>query len=301
MSRQIAHEHIEMVPIAQINVLNPRSRNRRVHQEIIDNIDSVGLKRPIVVSRSRQKHDRFRFDLICGQGRIEAFQKLGLLEIPSFVIDADPEHCLMLSVVENVARRHHRPIDQMREIGELRVRGNSDTQIASMIGVTTSWVNMIAHLLDHGEERLLDAVECELIDINSAIDISRGSDADVQNFLMDEYKRGLKGKKLSRVRKLVEQRLTRKKRAGGEFLAGGKKLAHRESPDELRRIYKRETAREQLLAKKAKVADRSVACAVRVLSELLSDSEFHRIFHLEKLFAEMPEILKTRITIGASA
>lgn len=203
MNTQLSHDRIELVPIAQINVLNPRARNRRIHQKLIDNVSDVGLKRPIVVRRRLNTNDQFRFDLVCGQGRIEAFQNLGWTEIPAFVVDADEKQCLMLSVVENVARRHHRPIDQMREIGELRVRGHSDKHVAEMIGVSASWVEMICCLLDNGEERLLDAVERELIDLNTAINIARGSNADIQNFLLGEYEKGLRGKKLIRLRQLV--------------------------------------------------------------------------------------------------
>lgn len=296
MNTQLSHDRIEMIPIAQINVLNPRARNRRVHQEIIDSIREAGLKRPIVVSRRRSTHDQFRFDLVCGQGRIEAFRSLGRSEIPAIVVDADERQCLMLSVVENVARRHHRPIDQMREIGELRARGHSETQIAEMIGMSASWVNMISCLLDNGEERLLDAVERELIDVNTAINISRGSNADIQNFLLDEYNRGLRGKKLTKFRQLIEQRINRRKHVGSELL--GKRRGPRESPEELRRMYKEETEREQQLAAKAKAADRSVTCAVVIMRELLADHRFREAFLAEKLHLEMPEVLKTRIDLG---
>ena len=44
-------QKLEMIPIEKIVVLNPRSRNRRQHREIVDNIDTIGLKRPITVSR----------------------------------------------------------------------------------------------------------------------------------------------------------------------------------------------------------------------------------------------------------
>ncbi len=40
----------EMIPIDEINVLNPRARNRHQHREIIDNIANIGLKRPITVA-----------------------------------------------------------------------------------------------------------------------------------------------------------------------------------------------------------------------------------------------------------
>lgn len=299
MNAQLPHNRIEMVPVAQINVLNPRSRNRRVHLEIIDSIRKAGLKRPIVVSRRRNPHSQFRFDLVCGQGRIEAYQSLGWPEIPAIVVDADEKQCLMLSVVENVARRHHRPIDQMREIGELRARGHSELQIAEMIGMSASWINMISCLLDNGEERLLDAVERELIDINTAINISRGSNAEIQNFLLEEYNKGLRGKKLTRFRQLIEQRINRRKHTGSELLGKRRTRAQRESPEELRRMYREETEREQQLAAKAKAADRGVTCAVVLMRELLADDRFRGAFLAEELDVEMPEILKTRIDPGA--
>ena len=48
-----------------------------MHREIIENIEAVGLKRPITVSRRKSAAGEDRYDLICGQGRMEAFQALG--------------------------------------------------------------------------------------------------------------------------------------------------------------------------------------------------------------------------------
>ncbi len=36
---------IRMVPVAQIEVINPRERNGRVFKEIVDNIKTIGLKK----------------------------------------------------------------------------------------------------------------------------------------------------------------------------------------------------------------------------------------------------------------
>lgn len=113
---------IEMIPIARIHVLNPRARNKRQHREIVDNIEAVGLKRPITVSR-RPGGGPVRYDLVCGEGRIEAFRMLGETEIPAIVIEAPEADCLVMSLVENIARRQHRPIDIMQEIGSLHQRG----------------------------------------------------------------------------------------------------------------------------------------------------------------------------------
>lgn len=48
-SRQQPGE-IRMVPVSQIEVINPRERNARVFHEIVDNIKTIGLKKPIVVT-----------------------------------------------------------------------------------------------------------------------------------------------------------------------------------------------------------------------------------------------------------
>jgi ParB family chromosome partitioning protein len=202
---------IEMIPIARIHVLNPRARNKRQHREIVDNIEAVGLKRPITVSR-RPGGGPVRYDLVCGEGRIEAFRMLGETEIPAIVIEAPEADCLVMSLVENIARRQHRPIDIMQEIGSLHQRGYGDAEIAQKIGVTANWVAMIVTLLERGEERLVAAVETGLIPVSFAIDIARSESGEVQNVLMDAYAAGkIKGKRLTAVRRLLDQRMKKSK------------------------------------------------------------------------------------------
>jgi ParB family chromosome partitioning protein len=65
---------IVMVPIDTISVLNPRDRNAQQHQEIVDNIGSIGLKRPITVRVRRTSSGTTMYDLVCGEGRLEAFR-----------------------------------------------------------------------------------------------------------------------------------------------------------------------------------------------------------------------------------
>jgi len=45
-----AATEIRQVPIDLITVLNPRVRNKRVFQELVDSIAALGLKKPITVS-----------------------------------------------------------------------------------------------------------------------------------------------------------------------------------------------------------------------------------------------------------
>src|SRR3546814_18188450 len=100
---------------------------------MVDNIAAVGLKAPITVSR-RAAANSVRYDLVCGEGRLEAFRMLGEAEIPAVVIDADEADCLVMSMIENIARRPQRPIDLLGEIGKLEKRGYSEAKNAEEMG-----------------------------------------------------------------------------------------------------------------------------------------------------------------------
>jgi ParB family transcriptional regulator, chromosome partitioning protein len=84
---------IELIPIERITVINPRVRNKKIFKEITANIAELGLKRPITVTR-RDDADGPRYALVCGQGRLEAYQALGQHEIPAIVVKADTEDCI---------------------------------------------------------------------------------------------------------------------------------------------------------------------------------------------------------------
>ena len=49
---------VQMIPVDQINILNPRSRNKFVFQSIVTNISSLGLKKPITVARRARTSGR---------------------------------------------------------------------------------------------------------------------------------------------------------------------------------------------------------------------------------------------------
>ena len=165
---------IQMVPVDGITVLNPRARNKRVFHELITSIAHLGLKKPITVSRRGTERG---YDLVCGQGRLEAFIALGQSEIPAIVIEASEEDCYVMSLVENLARRHPGSLELMREIGALKERGYSNAEIAAKIDFTPDYIAAICYLLEHGEERLLIAVERGVMPANIAMEIARAPTA----------------------------------------------------------------------------------------------------------------------------
>ena len=130
MSGSNGHQ-VKMIPIDQINVLNPRSRGRAKFQQIVRNIEHLGLKKPICVALHPGQNGTPSYDLVCGQGRIEALQALGATEIPALVIEATKEEVLLMSLTENLARRSHTSVELVKRIVDLRDRHYSFAQIAS--------------------------------------------------------------------------------------------------------------------------------------------------------------------------
>src|SRR6266404_2680848 len=120
---------VEQIPIALIDVINPRARNRKIFKEIVGSIAQLGLKKPITVAR-RTHSDGARYDLVCGEGRLEAYRQLGQTRIPALVIEASGEDCLIMSLVENLARRQRRALDLLHDIEGLKRRGYDETEIA---------------------------------------------------------------------------------------------------------------------------------------------------------------------------
>jgi ParB family chromosome partitioning protein len=286
---------IEMVPIAQINVLSSRARNKRQHQEIVENIETVGLKRPITVRR-RQDAGEHQYDLVCGEGRLEAFRMLGETKIAAVVIDASEPECLLRGLVENIARRKPGAIESMEEIGSLHKRGYSDEQIAAKIGSSTNWVSMIVTLLERGEERLIAAVEAGLIPISFAIDIARSDSTEVQNVLMDAYESGkIKGKKLPAIRRLLERRLKNAALAGTTL--GRRNPTRRATTADLIRVYEREAEKQRLLVKKSDYVQAKLLFVVEALKDLLADDGFMTLLRAEGL-TTMPRALETRVAGG---
>src|SRR3954465_13497991 len=203
--------HVEMIPIDRITVLNPRVRNKKIFRQIISNIAQLGLKKPITVTL-READDGPRYELVCGQGRLEAYQALGQQLIPALVVDADTEDCMVMSLVENLARRQHRAIDLLHDIEGLKKRGYNETAIAHKTGLTIEYVRAVLRLLKHGEHRLLRAVEAGQIPVSVALDIAAASDSETQLILQQAYeKKLLRGHKLIAARRLVEQRQRRGK------------------------------------------------------------------------------------------
>jgi len=279
---------VKMIPVDQITVLNPRERNKKVFRQIVDSISKVGLKKPITVSSAKRANGEASYELVCGQGRLEAFIYLGQQEIPAIVIDVSEEDRLIMSLVENLARRQHRPLELLRDIGELKKRGYSDTDIAKKTGLSYEYAHSIVRLSEEGEERLLVAVEAGQIPVSVAIDIAETDAEGAQEALAQAYENGLlRGKKLLAAKRVIEQRQRRGK-AHRRVISD--KPRTRLSSEALVRAYEREADRQRLLIKKAEVTQNRLLFVVEALRTLLKDENFVTLLRAEDL-STMPRPL----------
>lgn len=289
-SAQIA----DMIPIDLITVINPRIRNRKAFDAMVDSIAELGLKRPITVAR-RQGEDGPCYDLVCGQGRLEAFQQLGQTEIPAIVISASSEDCLVMSLVENLARRQHRALDLLRDIKGLKDRGYSDAEIARKTNLSMKYVRGVLRLLESGEHRLLRAVESGRIPVSVAVDIADATDAKVQDVLRQAYENNLlRGGKLLAAKRLVE---ARQKHGKGQ-LGSDKKQKRTLSVESLLRTYQNDVERKQILLRKATATRGELMFITQALRSLLNDESFVTLLRAESL-ATIPKTLMDRLSSRA--
>jgi ParB family chromosome partitioning protein len=283
---------VQMIPINEIHVLNPRSRNKTVFQGIVSNISHLGLKKPITVARRAESIDGKPYDLVCGQGRLEAFIALGQTQIPAIVKEASREDCYLMSLVENVARRQLRPLELLREISNLKSRGYSTVEISQKIDVHKSYVGGISQLLKNGEERLLHAVEKGRIPVSVAMQISNADEGGIQQALCQAYEdKTLRGRKLLTVRRIIELRKTN----GKQFNMGVRRRTDRvQSAEALVRVYRQEVDRQKLLVKKSQLTEHKLVFISSALNNLFRDENFTTLLRAEGL-DNVPAYLGERI------
>lgn len=284
-------QRVEMIPIDRITVVNPRLRNKKVFKGIVENIAEVGLKRPITVT-SRHGENGPLYDLVCGQGRLEAFRQLGQLEVPALIVTADQEDCFVASLVENCARRQHQAVDLLQDILGMRGRGYSDNEIAAMTGLSANYVYIVGRLLERGERRLVAAVEAGYLPISVALEICEADDQGVQAALHKAYEDNLlRGRALIAARRLVDVRKRSGKAAKLTKLVGKDAAT---TPEGLVKAFQEDTERKRMMIRKTEATRNRLVFIVEALSQLSNDETFVAILEDEGL-ATIPARLADRI------
>lgn len=278
---------VQMIPVDCIHVVNPRVRNRGKHKQIIDSIAEVGLKKPITM---RPGGDDGTYELVCGQGRLEAFLKLGYPEIPAFVRDISHEDLLLISLVENIARRKPTSMELVRRLKEMRDQGYSTAQIAKKVNLVQRHVNTLLFLLDHGEQRLIAAVDQQRISITAAAVIAHHPDADVQAALAQAFEEG----KLTKMDLKRSCRVADYRRAFGKANVVGKSTRKPVTKESILQNLRKETEQSEQAMQRAELCGKYLALCQHTLRELFNSEEFVALLRTEGLDT-IPETIYTLI------
>jgi ParB family chromosome partitioning protein len=287
----VKEQHIERVPIDQIHIANPRSRSMGKWQIIVANIREVGLKKPITVVRRKEPNgDGKQFDLVCGQGRIEAFVALGEKTIPAVVAEISREDQYLMSLVENIARRPPSNRDIIREVQTLRERGYSVGDIAKKIGTDRMYISGVVHLVERQELELIDAVEGGRLPISVAAQIASGKDTEISEALSEAYATGqLRGSKLAAARRLITRRIEKRQKQGKAEENRRKVTGHM-----LVQVYKQKVREQKTLIAKAELTKERLLLVTSVIRQLVDDENFVTLLRAEGI-SDMPKQLKDRL------
>lgn len=261
---------IVLIPIEEIHILNPRVRNQIIAEEIRQNIKSVGLKRPITVSPRKDAKNGKRYDLVCGQGRLEAFIAAGETEISAVVREVSEEDAHIMSLVENIARRNGSSLELLQSIKYLKGQGYEDDAIAAKTNLGKDYIRGIIRLLEQGEEYLVNAVEKGRIPLYQALKIAMEDDTAVQIALTEAHESGaLSGKKLVAVQKIISRR-----KHYGKGLSAPQHHSDKMSAEDLIAAYEKEAKEKKRLLTQSNYIKGVLDYASMVLRNLLNDVHF---------------------------
>lgn len=197
------------------------------------------------------------------------------------VVEVPREERLLRSLVENIARRYPRPLALMQEIERLKGLGYTNVEVGEKLGICDTVVGAFLALRQAGEERL-DAAMAGRIPLTVAMDIAKAETPELQRELLKAFEtKQLNGVSIRAVKRLIDQR----RFAGKQRDGAAKGRPRRTSVEGLVNAYKRESQRQRLLVKKARLCEERMAFVTTALKRLLGGSNFVTLLKAENLMA----------------
>ena len=154
----VVHVAIEkVVP----NPFQPRTRfDESELDELADSIRQHGVMQPVILRRTAH-----HYELIAGERRWRASQKVGLQDIPGIIRDLDDQQIAALALIENIQREQLTAIEQARALARMRDQFAMDqSTLAGMISSSRSNVANLLRLLNlsQGVQTMLEVGDLEM-------------------------------------------------------------------------------------------------------------------------------------------
>jgi ParB family chromosome partitioning protein len=140
-------ERVQLVSVEQIvaSPLQPRTFFHEENlEELVASIKEHGIIQPLIVRRRGET-----FELIAGERRWRAAQRVGLAEAPIIVREASDQDVLELALIENLQREDLNPIEEANAFARLAKEfGLRQEDIAQKVGKSRAAIANCMRLLD---------------------------------------------------------------------------------------------------------------------------------------------------------
>ncbi|MCA9286089.1 MAG: ParB/RepB/Spo0J family partition protein [Phycisphaerales bacterium] len=149
------------MPLDQIRA-NPRQPRQRFDDAALEglatSIKTAGLMQPIIV-RELAGTSPPRFEVVAGERRLRAAERIGLSRIPAIVREVDDRTAAEWALIENLQREDLNPMERARAFQRLVEEfGLSHQELAEQMGLDRSTVSNLLRLndLDAGTARCVE-------------------------------------------------------------------------------------------------------------------------------------------------
>ena len=134
--------------------------------ELANSIKEKGILQPIIVRKSND--DQSKFEIIAGERRWLAAQKVGLHDVPVVIIEAEYLKSLEFAIVENVQRHDLNPLEEAQGYKKLIDEFSYDQEkVSKFIGKSRSYIANALRLLSLPDE-VIKLVENQKLSVGHA-------------------------------------------------------------------------------------------------------------------------------------
>ena len=130
-------------------------------EDLTNSIKKRGIIQPIIVRKSNDS--KLKFEIIAGERRWLAAQKVGLNEVPVVITEADDLKSLEIAIVENVQRHDLNPLEEAQGYKKLIDEfGYDQEKVSQFIGKSRSHITNSLRLLTLPKE-VIQLIESQKI------------------------------------------------------------------------------------------------------------------------------------------
>ena len=182
---KVKEKNIKLEKITSISNFNPRkSMDASKIEELAKSIEENGLIHKVVVVLKQNKE----YELISGQRRKLAFDKLGRKTIPAKILKKPTDNeKLSIIIVENIQREDVVPIEMANAIEQLyKMLSGNISEVAEKIGKSESTVRKYRHMLKLSDKIKEDLASKQLkLPVKTSSEIGRNFPKEKQQIVVD--------------------------------------------------------------------------------------------------------------------